>query len=96
MKLKTKVKVFIETTEVGEYTVELKKGDSGNSILAIVPNDGTSGQWTWYLETLLSIDEYSVNTVSDKLSLDFRQNWYVIGMLEVYKEIINEVLGEIL
>ena len=95
LKLKTKVKAFIGTKYVGDYTVELKD-DCENTTLVIIPCSNMGGQWVWHLVTLMGFDGWNLNKVSDELSLDWGKNWHVTGMLDVYKEIINEVLGEVI
>ena len=84
--LKTTVEASVNGKPCGTYTVSLSKS-GGKTILIITPCKGTGGHWEWYLETLL-LD----GLPSDALSLDWGQGWGVIGMLEVYREILNEII----
>lgn len=87
MKLKTTVEAQIGGKQCGTYTVALHKSERTNStVLRIIPRAGTGGYWDWYLSTLL-LD----GCASDILSLDFGQKWQVSGMLDVYREILNDM-----
>jgi hypothetical protein len=89
--IQLKTKVLSSTGE--DYTVHLLvRDDIGRTSLSIIPAKGTAGAWSWYLETLMGVGAFSNGGPSDELSLDFGQNWSVTGMLEVYKEILNEVI----
>lgn len=89
MYLETKVQAWIGTEKspyysnakrLPDYSCSLfqKKGD--DIILEITADKSTCGKWTWYLNDLME----KKNNI---LSLECSQDWYVVGMFYVYKEI---------
>jgi len=82
----------------GRYTVRIvqKLRDNENGEMTGVPNaeywSGTPG--SYYASTLLGWDEPRGGQ-SDKLYIDFGQGWYVEGMNDLRKEIIEKYGDEI-
>ncbi len=98
IKLKTKLPAVVGRKPVGDYTAWLYKDDEGPNgacavMLKIVPCKGTSGSWSYYLQPLLCLDDWSAGKPSDILCLDMGQRWEVSNMLALYKEIINEQIS---
>ena len=95
IKLRTKLPATLHGEHVGEYTAWLTKADASPNavILKIVPCEDTGGYWTYYLQSLLCLDDWGAGKPSDKLCIDIGQDWYVTNMLALYKEIINEQIS---
>jgi len=83
MELEAKVQVYINDKKCPDYTVALIQNKGKEVCLEIMADDTTCGRWTWYLSTLLG-----KRTRSNMLYLDWGQNWFVMGMEKVYKEVI--------
>ena len=68
-----------------------KDPHTDKTLLVIQPPEDTAGLWSWYLETLLHLETSTLgSSVNDTLYLDAGQNWWVYGMLNIYRKIINE------
>lgn len=83
MELETKVQVWLDTKQLPDYTCALVQKEGKEVGLEITADKSTCGKWSWYLSTLLK-DKTRV----DMLYLDWGQEWFVIGMEKVYREII--------
>ena len=87
MELKTKVKVIYGNKAnrilPEEYTCALIQKPEKEVCLEITADKSTCGKWSWYLSTLTE------HGVSDVLSLEFSQNWYVVGISKVFQEIMK-------
>jgi hypothetical protein len=92
--LKTKLPAYIYGEPIGDYTAFLCKDKNNATILRIVPCEGTAGYWTYYLQSLLQVDDWAVGKPSDILCIDLGQQWEVRNMLMLYREIINEYIEE--
>jgi hypothetical protein len=90
--LRTKLPAYINGEYIGDYTAFLCKDKRNATIVRIVPCEGTAGYWTYYLQSLLQIDDWAVGKPSDVLCIDLGQGWEVHNMLILYKEIINEYI----
>jgi len=94
--LTNKVNCFVEGKFISEnYEVHISESEvrEGRTILEIHADKTTTGVWKWYLSDLMHLGKYSNGRiVSDTLSLDWGNDWYVTGMLKVYREIVNSIV----
>ena len=84
MKCKTKLRSSTEEY----YTARVERKDGKSIVIISVP--GTFGAWTYPLETLLCLDGRS-SRISNRLYLDWGQSWYVTGIRDLLREIVNNV-----
>lgn len=83
MELETRVQVWLGKERLPDYTCALTQKEGKEVCLEIIADKNTCGKWSWYLSTLLRD-----KTRSDLLYLDWGQEWFVMGMEKVYKEVI--------
>ena len=83
-----KCKTLLKSSTGQNYTAATSCKDD-KLLITIHAAKGTNGAWSYYLESLLGLDGYSEG-INDQLFLDFGQDWYVTGMKELLREIINQ------
>ena len=82
-----KCKTLLKSSTGQNYTASVGH-KNGMTTVTIHAAEGTFGEWKWYLQSLLGLDHYSEG-INDQLFLDFGQNWYVTGMKELLREVVN-------
>jgi len=93
IQLTTALPATLRGEHVGNYTAWLAKDNKGVTIIKIVPCEGTGSYWTYYLQTLLNLDDWGAGKPTDRLCIDMGQSWEVTNMLMLYREIINEKIN---
>jgi len=94
--LETNILCFKESILISEnYTIHISQNGArqNRSVLEIHADEKTFGTWQWYLESLMCLGKYNKDQIiQDRLYLDWKQGWYVTGMLKAYQEIINSIV----
>lgn len=89
-KIQTKVKAYINGQFLNDnYPIIIDNSGIRENKTILTIQDS----YRYYLEDLMCLGKYSKDQIiQNKLYLDWGRKLYVIGMLEVYKEIVNTLI----
>lgn len=93
--IQTKVKAFLDDKFLSDDYILIvdNSGIRENKAILTMQDNPGAGKWKYYLEDLMCLGKYGKDRIiQDQLYLDWGQSWYLTGMSEVYKEIINTLV----